>query len=218
MLYLSHFFKLHQREYYDRLMAVRLEGNWEGWLKFFLRGVAEVSNSATEKARAILRLQEEHRNLVLEKVSNAALGQRLLQLLQQPIISVRFVEKQLGCVFATANKLVEQFTASGILTERTGGQRNRQVRLPALPHPIRWHLHLTPPSLPPPPPPAARRQPRALPPFSPPSRPTPLPPHSSSTSPCPIVGINPSAREAGYAGRSKPAASFSPRFRPCGSL
>ena len=127
MLYLSHFFKLHQQEYYDRLMAVRLDGNWEAWLKFFLRGVAEVSNSAAEKARAILKLQDKHRKLVTEKVSNVALGQRLLEfLLEQPIISVRLVENHLDCVFATANKLVEQFSALGLLTEKTGGQRNRQ--------------------------------------------------------------------------------------------
>jgi Fic family protein len=127
MLYLSHFFKLHRQEYYDRLMAVRTDGNWEGWLKFFLRGVAQVSSSGTEKAHAILRMQEEHRDLVLGKVSNAALGHRLLHfLLQQPIISVRLVEKHLDCAFATANKLVEQFNGLGLLTEKTGGQRNRQ--------------------------------------------------------------------------------------------
>ncbi len=30
-------------EYYDRLMAVRLNGDWEGWVKFSLQGVFEVS-------------------------------------------------------------------------------------------------------------------------------------------------------------------------------
>lgn len=43
LLYLSDFFKTHQPEYCEKLQAVRDEGNWEGWLKFFLRGVAEVS-------------------------------------------------------------------------------------------------------------------------------------------------------------------------------
>ena len=127
LLYLSHFFKMNRAEYYDRLMAVRESGHWEQWLKFFLRGVAEVSASATATAEAILALQNEHRQIVLEKVGNAPLGQRLLDfLLQQPLVTVRAIEAQLDCAYVTANKLAEQFAALGILRETTGGQRNRQ--------------------------------------------------------------------------------------------
>ena len=127
LLYLSHFFKMNRAEYYDRLMAVRESGHWEQWLKFFLRGVAEVSASATATAEAILALQNEHRQIVLEKVGNAPLGQRLLDfLLQQPLVTVRAIEAQLDCAYVTANKLAEQFSALGILRETTGGQRNRQ--------------------------------------------------------------------------------------------
>ena len=127
LLYLSHFFKKNRAEYYDRLMAVRESGHWEQWLKFFLRGVVEVSASATGTAHAILALQSEHRQIVLEKVSNVPLGQRLLDmLLQQPLVTVRLIEAQLDCAYVTANKLAEQFTALGMLRETTGGQRNRQ--------------------------------------------------------------------------------------------
>lgn len=127
LLYLSHFFKKNRAEYYDRLMAVRESGHWEQWLKFFLRGVVEVSASATGTAHAILALQSEHRQVVLEKVGNVPLGQRLLDmLLQQPLVTVRMIEAQLDCAYVTANKLVEQFAALGILRETTGGQRNRQ--------------------------------------------------------------------------------------------
>jgi Fic family protein len=127
LLYLSHFFKTNRAEYYDRLMAVRENGHWEQWLKFFLRGVAEVSTSATATAHAILTLQSEHRQLVLEKVSNVPLGHRLLDmLLQQPLVNVRMIEAHLDCAYVTANKLVEQFAALSILGETTGGQRNRQ--------------------------------------------------------------------------------------------
>jgi len=127
LLYLSHFFKKNRAEYYDRLMAVRESGHWEQWLKFFLRGLVEVSASATGTAHAILALQSEHRQIVLEKVSNVPLGQRLLDmLLQQPLVTVRLIEAQLDCAYVTANKLAEQFTALGMLRETTGGQRNRQ--------------------------------------------------------------------------------------------
>ena len=42
LLYLSYYFKQNRNEYYQRLMAVRLEGDWEGWIKFFLKGVSTV--------------------------------------------------------------------------------------------------------------------------------------------------------------------------------
>ena len=54
VLYLSHYFKRHRQMYYERLQSVRDAGDWEGWLEFFLRGVAEVSGQATNTARRIL--------------------------------------------------------------------------------------------------------------------------------------------------------------------
>lgn len=65
LLYISYYFKKYRAEYYDRLQAVRDSGNWEGWLKFFLRGVYEVAQEAAATARKIVNLKEEHRQLVL---------------------------------------------------------------------------------------------------------------------------------------------------------
>lgn len=46
VLYLSHYFKRHRTDYYERLQSVRDEGAWERWLAFFLKGVAEVGVEA----------------------------------------------------------------------------------------------------------------------------------------------------------------------------
>ena len=54
LLYLSYYFKRNRIEYYDRLMEVRKSGDWEGWIKFFLRGVSSVSDEATESAKLII--------------------------------------------------------------------------------------------------------------------------------------------------------------------
>src|SRR5271170_2301786 len=48
LLYLSRYFKAHRVEYYERLTAVRQSGDWEGWTKFFLRGVAETAVEAVD--------------------------------------------------------------------------------------------------------------------------------------------------------------------------
>jgi hypothetical protein len=48
----GHYLKANHAEYYDRLMAIRERGDWEGWLRFPLREVAQPSAPANETARA----------------------------------------------------------------------------------------------------------------------------------------------------------------------
>lgn len=128
LLYLSHYLRAHRAEYYDRLMAIRNDGNWEGWLKFFLRGVEEVSGQSIETARQIFALRDEHGKVITKEMGSSAGGAlRLLDYLyEQPITNVRAVERHLGLSFVTASKLVEQFVKLEILKETTGGQRNRR--------------------------------------------------------------------------------------------
>lgn len=127
VLYLSHYFKRHRSEYYERLQATR-EGNWEGWLEFFLNGVIEVSAQATETARAILRLREDHRGLVTENLGRTAgNGHKVLErLYQRPITSVSDVQELIGTTFPAANDLVSRMVEVGILQEMTGQARNRR--------------------------------------------------------------------------------------------
>ncbi len=131
LLYLSNFLKRHRAEYYDRLMAIRLDGDWEGWIRFFLRGVAETAAEATHTARAIVDMRESHRALVQR--DNLGLNAlRLVDLLfERPIINVNLVRDQLspgGVAFGTANQLVAEFERLGLLEESTGRRRHRQFR------------------------------------------------------------------------------------------
>jgi Fic family protein len=126
LLYLRHYLKRHRAEYYDRLGAVRQDGGWEGWLRFFLRGVAETAEEAT--AEAIVRLREEHRAL-LQKEGLGLNGLRLLDLLfRRPLVDVGLIRHELGVAFNTANKLAERLEVFDLLEETTGGQRNRIFR------------------------------------------------------------------------------------------
>ncbi len=130
VLYLSYYFKRHRAAYYEQLQAVRDHGDWEGWLAFFLRGVAEVSAQATETARRILALREAHRALITEHFGRAAgNGHRLLEYLyEHPIVSVNDVQELIGASYQAANTLVSNMETHGILTEFTGQSRNRRFR------------------------------------------------------------------------------------------
>jgi Fic family protein len=128
LLYLSHYLKRHRAEYYDRLMAIREGGDWEGWLRFFLRGVAETAEEAAATARAIVSLRETHREL-LQEAGVVANGLRLLDVLfQQPLVHVDLVKDRLGVGYDTANRLVVRFERLKLLEEITGGQRGRVYR------------------------------------------------------------------------------------------
>jgi Fic family protein len=125
LLYISLYLKRHRAEYYDRLMAIREDGDWEGWLRFFLAGVVETSSDATTTARAILALRDQHRNLLQER-NVGVNGLRLLEMLYtRPLVHVRSVSEGLGIHFVTASKLVDRFQDLGLLVEVTGRKRDR---------------------------------------------------------------------------------------------
>jgi len=127
LLYLSHYFTQHRLDYYDRLQAVRDRGDWEGWLKFFLRGVYEVAQDATENARRIVNMRESHRQLVIQSLGRGAgKGTALLEaLFFRPIVSAKWVAGLTGHSYSAANNLVKRFCALGLLREMTGRRRDR---------------------------------------------------------------------------------------------
>jgi Fic family protein len=133
VLYLSHYFKRQRAEYYARLQAVRDTGDFEGWLSFFLRGVAGVSVEAAATARRILELRETHRRLITDQLGRAAgNGHRVLErLYEQPVLSVTDVRSLLGTTFAGANQIVQRLVSLGVIREITGQARHRRFRYDA---------------------------------------------------------------------------------------
>jgi Fic family protein len=127
LLYLSYYFKLHRIEYYDRLMAVRLKGDWEGWLRFFLRGVVQTAKEASATAEQIFELRESHRATIIERGGDN--GLRLLSaLFQRPLLNVNLAASILGTTYPTASRLVSGLEEIGILEEITGRKRSRIYR------------------------------------------------------------------------------------------
>jgi Fic family protein len=123
LLYLSYYFKQNRQEYYDRLNHVRHKGNWEGWLKFFLKGVCEVSSQATETAKRIIDLQERDKS----RVGNNPNAMKLLEhLFMNPLVTIREIRRLTGVSGATAGRLVNYMIEASILTEITGYARNRK--------------------------------------------------------------------------------------------
>lgn len=128
VLYLSHYFKQHRQQYYDYLQVIRDRGDWETWLGFFLKGIEETSQQAAVTARLVLRLREDHRNLVNRYMGYAtANAQRVLEIMyERPILSVKDIVKITGTSYTAANRLALRMEKLKLFIEMTGQARNRK--------------------------------------------------------------------------------------------
>jgi len=126
LVYVSAYLKQHQSEYYQRLSAVRTDGDWEGWVAFFLEGVARAADTAERGIVALASLINTDRRRLLQtpKITPASL--RLFELLPlMPIFSIDQVCERLNTTFPTATAAVKTLEALGIVAEQTGQKKNR---------------------------------------------------------------------------------------------
>lgn len=127
LLYLSHYFKKNRDDYYARLQAVRTAGDWEGWLSFFLGGIAAVASEATDRARKIIALRENHRALVHKRFgARAGRATGLLEILtRHPYVTSSQVREQLALTQPTVDRLLREFIDAGLVRETTGRKWGR---------------------------------------------------------------------------------------------
>jgi Fic family protein len=125
-LYLSLYFKRNRKRYYELLQAVREDGDWESWLRFFLIGIRETSDQAAAAARQILTLFENDRKRIDALGRPAASALRIHQyLLTRPLTSVAAARSALSISAPTIRKSIDHLMALGIVRETTGRQRGR---------------------------------------------------------------------------------------------
>lgn len=125
LLYLSGFLEAHRSEYYERLQKIREEGDWIGWVDFFLRGVAEQARDALDCAERILSLKERYRVRLQTKRATGTLLALLDGLFLNPYVTVAGAAKQAHVTFATAQSAINKLEDMKIVREVTGSKRNR---------------------------------------------------------------------------------------------
>ena len=126
ILYLSLFFKTNRQAYYELLDRVRVSGDWEAWLDFFLTGVRTTADQAVNAARRIIALLDEDRRRIESLGRPAASVLRVFQHAQtSPILSIGGTAEKTGASFPTVANAVEHMERLGILREITGKQRKR---------------------------------------------------------------------------------------------
>lgn len=127
LLYLSLFFKQNRSTYYDYLERVRTDGDWEGWLKFYLTGIAEVSEEASKTARQIIELfKGDHLKIQSMKKAAPSAFSVFEILKQKAVISIPQAEKDLRLTRPTIASALANLIKLGIVKEITGKQRDRR--------------------------------------------------------------------------------------------
>ena len=119
LLYLSLFFKRHRDDYYRRLNAVRIDGDWEGWLDFFLDGVATIADEAVAVGARAVRARR-RRSRARARATTARPSWRCGSsscLPRHPVVTV-----------ASVMKLVETTQADRRPRDRAAGRRRRARR------------------------------------------------------------------------------------------
>jgi Fic family protein len=126
LMYLSGYLKQHQAEYYRRLSAIRSEGDWEGWVSYFLEGVAVAAAEAECSIIDVASLITADRKRLLASPKAGPISYCLFELLpMMPRFSVEHVRQRLETTFPTASAAVKLLEDLGIVAELTGQKKNR---------------------------------------------------------------------------------------------
>ena len=126
ILYLSLYLKENRSRYYDLLQAVRVNGDWEAWIDFFLDGVAETSEQGISTAQRLISLFESDSKKLSKLGRSASTTLRLhSEMKQTPMISVGGAARKLNMSQPTIQKALDNLVKLGIVKEVTGKRRNR---------------------------------------------------------------------------------------------
>jgi Fic family protein len=126
LLYLSLYLKQNKPRYYELLQKVRVEGDWEEWLLFFLEGVIATSERAVSLAKQILELFRRDEATLSEMGTRRGSALAVMRVLQEsPYVSIRRVTERTGLTFHTVASVLESFERAGLLTELTGKERGK---------------------------------------------------------------------------------------------
>ncbi len=126
LLYLSLWLKQHRDLYYQKLDAVRTEGDWQGWFDFFFEAVCEAAGSAVQTAQSLMKMFELDRS----KLQNGgrSVGNVLRvhgELKRKVIVSVPTLVEELKIAPPTVNRAIKRLETAGIVREISGRKRDR---------------------------------------------------------------------------------------------
>jgi Fic family protein len=115
--YMSEYLESHRSEYYDRLLAISRDGDWDGWIRFFLQGLIAQAGANQAKAVAILALYNSRKPWIVQVThSQHAIG-ALDWFFQNPVFKTSDFVANAGIPKPTANRILRAIKDVGLFKE-----------------------------------------------------------------------------------------------------
>jgi len=134
MFYLSSYLEAHRQEYCDRLLAITEQGDWEGWLLFFLEAIRVQADANAQQAKDILALYDRLLTELPKLTHSQFAAVALDALFIAPVFRQADFVKRSKIPKASGSRIVGILLEKGVLeTLRPGsGRRSSILRFPAL--------------------------------------------------------------------------------------
>ncbi|WP_366180607.1 Fic/DOC family N-terminal domain-containing protein [Actinomyces timonensis] len=130
-LTVSPWFEARRAQYYDALLRVSTDGDWDTFLTFFAHGLADAATTTRKQMLELVEVQEALRQQVRASHLRSARAQDVVDLaVAHPSFTVRTVERETGLSYGRANSLVGQLVELGILTELSARSSSRRFTAP----------------------------------------------------------------------------------------
>ncbi len=134
MFYLSSYLESHREEYYARLQDISKQGDWNGWIVFFLQGITEQSKMNNGKVKRIMELYDRMKKRIQEITHSQYTVNLLDALFDRPIFQTTDFIKRTGIQKPTAMGLLKKLRDQKILRDLrpASGQQAAVVCFPEL--------------------------------------------------------------------------------------
>lgn len=119
LLYLSAYFERSRSDYYDKLLRVSTHGDWNGWIFYFLTGIAMQAQEAADLADRLLALHSRYRESLQAKHVTANALALIDALFENPLMYTKRAEEVLSVSAPTARATIKMLESQGILREIT---------------------------------------------------------------------------------------------------
>lgn len=128
LLNLSVYFERYRQEYYDRLLAVSQRGDWDAWLRFFMRGVSIQAQDSLMRMDHLESMRSKYQPLVDAQKNSERMATVVDFLFGRPIFNAKQLAESVNMPFKTARQYIEKLVQAGVLREITGNARNQIYR------------------------------------------------------------------------------------------
>jgi Fic family protein len=127
MFYISAYLERNRDVYYERLLAISRDSDWNGWISLFLEALTEQAEENNRKARDILELYKSMKTRVTNITHSHYSPQTIDVLFSSPIINSSAFSTKSGIPNRTAQRIIQRLEQVGILRLLREGKGSRSA-------------------------------------------------------------------------------------------